>query len=181
MWRRLKASPRGSLWREATYSIKVSTRPLREVHGKSLIMWPECLGKSMQEILASTKGPQNSTIRLSTWVITGLPGKQMPPPSHSTPGWWQPNPHSYSRVPQSIYPITIPHLGLRPHRSPSKGHIWILATTECYTKWVETVALPRATRAAIDNFICDQSSVDSNLNKSFLIMVLHSLTPMSHS
>ena len=40
-----------------------------------------------------------------------------------------------------------------PINSPSNGHIWILATTEYFTKWVEAIPLRKATRAAVANFI----------------------------
>lgn len=36
-----------------------------------------------------------------------------------------------------------------------KGHICILATSECYTKWVKVVALKQASGAVVANFIRD--------------------------
>ncbi|XP_023928073.1 uncharacterized protein LOC112039430 [Quercus suber] len=36
---------------------------------------------------------------------------------------------------------------------PSNGHIWILAATEYFTKWVEAIPLKKATRAVVVNFI----------------------------
>lgn len=39
-----------------------------------------------------------------------------------------------------------------PINPPSLGHIWILAATECYTKWVEAITLKRATGPAVANF-----------------------------
>ncbi|OMO94091.1 reverse transcriptase [Corchorus capsularis] len=35
----------------------------------------------------------------------------------------------------------------------SKGHIWILVATECFTKWVEAVPLKKATGPAVASFI----------------------------
>ena len=35
----------------------------------------------------------------------------------------------------------------------SNGHIWILAATKHFTKWVEAIPLKKATKAAISNFI----------------------------
>ncbi|GMP78570.1 hypothetical protein CsSME_00034472 [Camellia sinensis var. sinensis] len=40
-----------------------------------------------------------------------------------------------------------------PISPPSKGHIWIVAATETYTKWVEAIPLKKATGAAVSNFI----------------------------
>ena len=40
-----------------------------------------------------------------------------------------------------------------PINPPSNGHIWILATTEYFTKWVEVIPLKKATRAVVTNFI----------------------------
>ncbi|EOX99301.1 Uncharacterized protein TCM_007935 [Theobroma cacao] len=34
-----------------------------------------------------------------------------------------------------------------------KGHTWILATVECFTKWVEVIPLKKATRSIVANFI----------------------------
>ena len=39
---------------------------------------------------------------------------------------------------------------INPH---SNGHIWILAATEYFAKWVEAIPLKKATGAAISNFI----------------------------
>lgn len=35
----------------------------------------------------------------------------------------------------------------------SNGHIWILAATKHFTKWVEVIPLKKATRTAVSNFI----------------------------
>ena len=40
-----------------------------------------------------------------------------------------------------------------PINPSSNGHIWILATTEYFTKWVEVVPLKKAIRVAVANFI----------------------------
>ena len=40
-----------------------------------------------------------------------------------------------------------------PVNPPFNGHIWILAATKYFTKWVEVVPLKKATRAAMANFI----------------------------
>lgn len=40
-----------------------------------------------------------------------------------------------------------------PINPPSSGYIWILATTEYFTKWVEAIPLKKATGAAVANFI----------------------------
>ena len=40
-----------------------------------------------------------------------------------------------------------------PINPPSKGYIWILAATECFTKWVEAISLKNATGPAVANFI----------------------------
>ena len=40
-----------------------------------------------------------------------------------------------------------------PINPPSNGHIWILAATEHFSKWVEAIPLKKATEAAISNFI----------------------------
>ena len=40
-----------------------------------------------------------------------------------------------------------------PINPPSNGHIWILAATEHFSKWVEAIPLKKATKAAISNFI----------------------------
>ena len=40
-----------------------------------------------------------------------------------------------------------------PINPPSKSHIWILAATEYFTKWVEAIPLKKATGATISNFI----------------------------
>nr|XP_023896957.1 uncharacterized protein K02A2.6-like [Quercus suber] len=42
---------------------------------------------------------------------------------------------------------------IRPINPLSNGYIWILAATEYFTKWVETILLKKATRAAVANFI----------------------------
>lgn len=41
-----------------------------------------------------------------------------------------------------------------PINIPSQGHIWILLTTECYTKWVKKINLKQA--IAVANFIWDK-------------------------
>lgn len=40
---------------------------------------------------------------------------------------------------------------IRPISPPYQGNIWVLAATECYTKWVEAIALRRATRLVMAN------------------------------
>ena len=40
-----------------------------------------------------------------------------------------------------------------PINPPSNGYIWILATTEYFTRWVEAIPLKKATGAAVANFI----------------------------
>ena len=40
-----------------------------------------------------------------------------------------------------------------PINPPSNGYIWILAATEYFTKWVETIPLKKATGVAVANFI----------------------------
>lgn len=40
-----------------------------------------------------------------------------------------------------------------PINPPSRGFSWILAATECYTKWVETTALKKASASTVANFI----------------------------
>lgn len=35
----------------------------------------------------------------------------------------------------------------------SNGHIWILAATKPFTKWVEVIPLKKATRTTVSNFI----------------------------
>lgn len=40
-----------------------------------------------------------------------------------------------------------------PINPPSKGYTWILAATECFTKWVEAISLKNATGPAVANFI----------------------------
>lgn len=42
-----------------------------------------------------------------------------------------------------------------PINPPSRGKIWVLIATECYTKWVGTIPLKRATGPAVSNFILD--------------------------
>ena len=42
---------------------------------------------------------------------------------------------------------------VRPVNPPSRGYIWILVTTEYFTKWAEAVPLRKATREAVANFI----------------------------
>lgn len=42
---------------------------------------------------------------------------------------------------------------LGPINPPSRGLIWTLAARECYTKWVETIALKWASGAAMASFI----------------------------
>ncbi|KAK9951374.1 hypothetical protein M0R45_006821 [Rubus argutus] len=36
---------------------------------------------------------------------------------------------------------------------PSDGHVWIITSTEFFTKWVEAIPMRKATRAALSNFI----------------------------
>ena len=62
--------------------------------------------------------------------------------------------------PTSLQNMTTPWpfhtLGLdliAPINPPSNGCIWILITTEYFTKWVEAIPLKKATRAAVANFI----------------------------
>ena len=40
-----------------------------------------------------------------------------------------------------------------PINLPSNGHIWILAATEYFTKWVEAIPLKKTTGAIVANFI----------------------------
>lgn len=40
---------------------------------------------------------------------------------------------------------------IRPISPPYQRNIWVLAATECYTKWVEAIALRRATRPVMAN------------------------------
>ena len=42
---------------------------------------------------------------------------------------------------------------VRPVNQPSHGYIWILVTTEYFTKWAEALPLRKATRGAVANFI----------------------------
>lgn len=63
-----------------------------------------------------------------------------------------------NRVAQPSDSLAIPHLGLRSCwtiNPPSEVNIWVLTMTECYTKWVEAIALSRATGLAVVNFIRD--------------------------
>lgn len=40
-----------------------------------------------------------------------------------------------------------------PINPPSRGFNWILAATECYTKWIEAIALKKASASTVANFI----------------------------
>ena len=40
-----------------------------------------------------------------------------------------------------------------PINPPSNGHIWILAATKYFTKWIETIPLKKAIGAVMANFI----------------------------
>ena len=40
-----------------------------------------------------------------------------------------------------------------PLNPPSNGYIWILAATECFTKWIEAIPLKKATGIAVANFV----------------------------
>ena len=52
--------------------------------------------------------------------------------------------------------ISIPQLGVgfyRTYKPPSKGCTWILVATELFTKWVEVVAMKKAIRSSVANFL----------------------------
>ena len=52
--------------------------------------------------------------------------------------------------------ISFPQLGARLHRSikpPFEGCVWILVATELFTKWVEVVAMKKATSSSVANFL----------------------------
>ena len=40
-----------------------------------------------------------------------------------------------------------------PINPPSNGHIWIIAVTEYFTKWVKAIPLKKATGTIVANFI----------------------------
>ena len=61
---------------------------------------------------------------------------------------------------QSLHPTVAPYpfhslrVGFyRTYKPPSEGCIWILVATELFTKWVEAVALKKATSSSVANFL----------------------------
>ena len=63
----------------------------------------------------------------------------------------QPNVLQDMTTPWPFYTWGLDLIG--PINPPSNGHIWILAATEHFTKWVEANPLKKATEAAVSNFI----------------------------
>ena len=63
----------------------------------------------------------------------------------------QPNVLQDMTTPWPFYTWGLDLIG--PINPPSNGHIWILAATEHFTKWVEAIPLKKAIRATVSNFI----------------------------
>lgn len=55
-----------------------------------------------------------------------------------------------------------------PINPSSRGNIRVLAATECYTKWVEAIALKRATGPAVANFVLDSMFCRFGIPKGIL-------------
>lgn len=68
----------------------------------------------------------------------------------------EPNPHSSCGTTQPIHSLAFHKWAfdlVEPINPPSREFNWILVATECYAKWVEEIALKKASALAVANFI----------------------------